>query len=1066
MVLNIPVPITELERKGTLIADNLFIIEAGDITKNITWSGLLTRVTTLPDTLIFGFGSVELPSICFVDSFSGFYAPQLGSVAVSTGHTEKLAIRPGGLIEFGDPLLKETSLTTIKSEARLKCNSSFLESVIIEKNLQIVEGIKFNGDVIFNDINIIGDGNGDNLVVYGDRVVFGNEKNPCQQTFLLYNESNFKCNVNAKENVTVTLDLNNSPVLTDTTFTIGPAAPGSTDYILEVKRESLLNVVDTLGDVVVDDGSPSSFTKEGNITTSGDVNVGGVISGDGQGITNLNIPGSLRLKGSIDPTTQGPPDPPQHGDLWYSSADGNFNVNWIGLGGEPVTIGRYFYYFATPTPQWVLGAISELQSPVFMKIDLTQTATGAKSFSEKLVVQAQINTTDIQANKLKLENGKATSAFTVTTDSNNTITTKSYVDGRMNNSTFLRSIRPKTPGYIIGQSYNGSVTQTWGINASSIGSGNIVKRNDEGNFSANVITATFLDGIATDTKTLDIFQSDSDSEHPVTLVTSTGQSRQVYSDSDFTYNPVTDTLSVGSIIGEVTGDVTGNIDTATKFQTARTLWGQSFDGTSDVNGDVTNAGNITSQENNTKDIGADNNVFSDVYSNNFHGTLLGDVTIGDSLRNDLTGGNHILGGLWNGSTEVTWTVDGTPDSVNGKIVIRDTLGNFSSDRIEATNFIGHLTGNVTGNTSGSSSSVTGNAATATKFQNSRLLWTQPFDGTSNVDNSIVNVNDILPSTGSTYDIGSESLPFSTLYVDEIFGDVDNNAISTDKLGHALGRGDYIEGTYTQWDGSLAETWSIDPRSSNEVNKIVNRNENGNFAAGTITASFVGDLTGRVIGDISGSSGSVTGNANSATKLQTPRQLWGNLFDGTQNISSNLNSTGNIIPSGDNQYDLGKQSLQYNNVYAETFQGNIKNNIEVSDGLENYLNIGNYLLGQNWNGSEQATWSVFSHSENIEDSVVNRDSSGSFAANVITSNIVGDFTGNVTGNLSGNSNEVTGNAASCTRLVTERKVDIKFEGFLTGSGTFGYLGGDQMELIAPVEVTQGEVDIRDLEPLPE
>ena len=42
---------------------------------------------------------------------------------------------------------------------------------------------------------------------------------------------------------------------------------------------------------------------------------------------------------------------------------------------------------------------------------------------------------------------------------------------------------------------------------------------------------------------------------------------------------------------------------------------------------------------------------------------------------------------------------------------------------------------------------------------------------------------------------------------------------------------------------------------------------------------------------------VTGNAGSATKLQTPRSLWGRSFDGTGNVSGNLDSVGNITGSG-------------------------------------------------------------------------------------------------------------------------------------------------------------------------
>ena len=1047
MVLNIPVPITDLERTGILSVDNLFIIESDEITKSSSWSGILSRVTKLPDSLIFGYGSVELPSICFVDSFSGFYAPQLASVAISTNHSEKVAFRPTGLIEFGDPLLNETSLTTINSQSRLKCDARFVETLTFEKNLTLESDVLLNGGVEFESITIEGQGD---LVVYGDYVKIGSN---CFQTLTVNNNHRAYCEVESRENVSVANDLNNHLGIHNTTITT---------QTLNVTRRAILGSVNTFDDVIVDDGGRIEFLKEGNVTIDGDVgnlNVGGIISGDGQDITNLNLPSSLRLKGSIDPTTQGP-GTPQHGDVWYSTASGNFTNDWVGLEGQAVTIGKSFYYFATPTPKWVLGGISDLQSPYFMLIDLNQTATGEKTFADLLVAQNTINAGGITANKLALTS-KGTSALTVAGDTGKTITTKSYVDGRMANSTFVYNLKPSK--YIIGQKYNGSAPRTWDIDGSPVGSDNIVKRNSDGNFSANVITATFLDGISTDAKTLDIFESDIDEGHPITLVRSTGLSRLVYSDKDFTYNPVSDTLSVDYVIGDVTGDVTGNASTFTKFETSRTLWGQSFDGTSDVTGDLIDVGNIGGTN---KDIGTVDNVWANVYATNFHGTVLGDVTVGDSTRQTIVDGDHIIGGPWNGSDPITWDVDCTSDQASNKIVVRDNLGDFISNRITANQFIGPLTGDVTGNATGSSSSVTGNTATTTKFETSRLLWTQSFDGTSNVDGEILGVNDIVPSEGSKFDIGSESLPFSSLFVDVIVGDVDNNATSTDKLNNPLGRGEYIEGSLNQWDGSIEDTWSVDPRSENISSKVVVRNTEGDFSAGTITASFLGGLTGNVTGNVSGTSSSVTGNAQTATELQTPRLLWSQSFDGTQNVFGEIVSTGNVTPSIDEEYTLGREDLKFRDIYAETFHGNIKDNIELVNQVENYLSNGNYINGGPWNGSEDITWDVFSRSNNIGGSIVNRDATGSFEASIITSNLVGDVTGDVTGDASGSSESVTGNAPTCTNLETPRIVDIRIEGMYIGSGTLGLVGGTIMNNVALIEAELGDVDISNLDPLPE
>ena len=86
-------------------------------------------------------------------------------------------------------------------------------------------------------------------------------------------------------------------------------------------------------------------------------------------------------------------------------------------------------------------------------------------------------------------------------------------------------------------------------------------------------------------------------------------------------------------------------------------------------------------------------------------------------------------------------------------------------------------------------------------------------------------------------------------------------------------------------------------SDNTPSTLVLRDENGDFAAGTITAEtgFSGDLTGNVLGNVTGD---VTGNADTATALQTSRtiELTGDVtgsvsFDGTANvqISTSLNA---------------------------------------------------------------------------------------------------------------------------------------------------------------------------------
>lgn len=56
---------------------------------------------------------------------------------------------------------------------------------------------------------------------------------------------------------------------------------------------------------------------------------------------------------------------------------------------------------------------------------------------------------------------------------------------------------------------------------------------------------------------------------------------------------VVGTVTATGFSGPLTGAVTGNASTATTLQTSRTLWGQSFNGSANVTGNLTNVGNIT-----------------------------------------------------------------------------------------------------------------------------------------------------------------------------------------------------------------------------------------------------------------------------------------------------------------------------------------------------------------------------------------------------------------------------------------------------------------------------------------
>ena len=161
--------------------------------------------------------------------------------------------------------------------------------------------------------------------------------------------------------------------------------------------------------------------------------------------------------------------------------------------------------------------------------------------------------------------------------------------------------------------------------------------------------------------------------------------------------------------------------------------------------------------------------------------------------------------------------------------------NPSSGLLTSTSFAGALTGNVTGNASGSSGSCTGNAATATALETSRTIAGVSFDGTANIS-------------------------------------LNNNAITN-------GAG-YITATLTQ----------------EQVEDYVGGMVTGNTETGiTVTYDDSDGTLDFVVGTLNQDT---TGNAATATALETARNIGGVSFDGTGNIDlPGVNSAGNQDTSG-------------------------------------------------------------------------------------------------------------------------------------------------------------------------
>lgn len=117
-------------------------------------------------------------------------------------------------------------------------------------------------------------------------------------------------------------------------------------------------------------------------------------------------------------------------------------------------------------------------------------------------------------------------------------------------------------------------------------------------------------------------------------------------------------------------------------------------------------------------------------------------------------------------------------------------------------------------------------------------------------------------------------------------------------------------TVTNGSGSI--TLNVDATDANTASKVVARDASGNFSAGTITATLSGNAS---------TSSSCSGNAATATALQTARTIGGVSFDGTANINlPGVNTTGDQDTTGSSASCSGNASTATTLQTARTING--------------------------------------------------------------------------------------------------------------------------------------------------
>jgi hypothetical protein len=264
---------------------------------------------------------------------------------------------------------------------------------------------------------------------------------------------------------------------------------------------------------------------------------------------------------------------------------------------------------------------------------------------------------------------------------------------------------------------------------------------------------------------------------------------------------------------------------------------------------------------------------------------LGTDTTGNYVATGAVSGTGLSGSSSSEGGTFTVTSNATALNTVSAIVARDGSGNFAA-------------GTVTAALSGNATTATALATGRTIGMTGDVVWTSAsFDGSGNV-------------TG-TATIQANSVALGT--------DTTGNYVA---VGAVSGTG--LSGSSSSEGGTFTVTSNA--TNANTASAIVARDGSGNFAAGTITAALTGNAstattlqTARTIGGVSfngaaninlpgvnttgnqntsGSSASCTGNAATATVLQTARTIGGVSFNGSANINlPGVNTTGNQNTSG-------------------------------------------------------------------------------------------------------------------------------------------------------------------------
>lgn len=302
-----------------------------------------------------------------------------------------------------------------------------------------------------------------------------------------------------------------------------------------------------------------------------------------------------------------------------------------------------------------------------------------------------------------------------------------------------------------------------------------------------------------------------------------------------------------------TQNTSGNAATATKLQTARKIGGVAFDGTADI---ALPGVNAAGNQNTTGNAATATKLKTAI--------TIGGVSFDGSASINLPGVNA----AGNQSTS------GNAGSAT-KLQTARTIGGVSFD--------GTANIDLPGVNKAGNQSTSGNAATATKLQTARRINGVAFDGTTDISFSI----NVLASKGRVTALANATQGSNTgIQMYEAY----NNGYPT-----AYGNVVHLKGASSVGEGEILIGWS---GTSGAHAPAYLRSRRDTTDAKWSEWAQIYTSKDSIPGVNATGNQNTTGNAASATKLQTARTIGGVSFDGTANINlPGVNTTGNQSTTG-------------------------------------------------------------------------------------------------------------------------------------------------------------------------